>query len=466
MTEELIPEPDTRPPLNEQQQEGYKQMMEFLNSKERDQIFLLKGYAGTGKTFLISRVFEDISTDSNAHPRRYIRIAMTAPTNKAVRVLRDSSRLPDAEYRTIHSLLGLKESITESGQIEFIKSFDENNDIRSFYAVVIDEVSMLQDDLFEEIKRYVNDVKIILMGDPAQIPPVGKTDCEPFLNPEKHGIIEFQLTQIMRQADGSNIILNGFRIREDLYNADIELKSGNDVKLYDPNYQRDLIRSEFITTYTNNPDITDKTKTIAWTNQKVDAYNNYIREFVFGQNLPKIVNGERLVINMPYRSNFQEATDDDDAETKNFEMLTINQEVTVISSEIREMEARMGTFKLYIATIKFQSGLGEEKEGRIKILHEDEQQRYEQILRSLQQQAKSADIKQRKQKWSYFWKVNRQFCNVSYAYAITAHKSQGSTYEKTFIDVGNIQLNRNVYERNRILYTAITRAKKEVILIS
>jgi UvrD-like helicase C-terminal domain len=182
--------------------------------------------------------------------------------------------------------------------------------------------------------------------------------------------------------------------------------------------------------------------------------------------LPKIVNGERLVINMPYRSNFQEATDDDDAETKNFEMLTINQEVTVISSEIREMEARMGTFKLYIATIKFQSGLGEEKEGRIKILHEDEQQRYEQILRSLQQQAKSADIKQRKQKWSYFWKVNRQFCNVSYAYAITAHKSQGSTYEKTFIDVGNIQLNRNVYERNRILYTAITRAKKEVILIS
>lgn len=460
--------------LNDEQKAGHKAMLEFLRSSDKEKMFLLKGYAGTGKTFLISHTIEEFCTVENR--RRYaehaqldfssnyqpVHVAMTAPTNEAVQVLRESSRVSGAKFKTIHSLLGLKETITESGQIEFTKSFEDDNIVRNYDIIIIDEVSMLNDDLFFEIKRYRNKIKIIMMGDPAQVPPIGKRDCEPFLNPEEHGIYEIQLTQIMRQANGSAIIQNGMNIRENLNDEVVQLTSGHDVDKWSANHSRPVIRADFMATYTS-ASVADTTKVIAWTNKQVLAYNQYIRNILFGMNAPFVVDGERLIICAPIKSDF----DDSDVENEDtpFERLTVNQKITVTSHEIKKVEAIGGKFFVYVASIEFLSSAGTMR-GRLKILHDSERERFNQIATSIKREATNALPENRKQKWAYYWKFMRQFANVRHAYALTVHKAQGRTYDKTFIDVNDICRNSNVYERNRILYTAITRARNKVVLIT
>lgn len=209
-----------KPTLNDEQQAGHDAIASFLHEPHGNSMFLLKGYAGTGKTFLISHIINQIiEANSKAKWYKQKKIAMTAPTNKAVQVLRESSGLADlVSFKTIHSLLGLKEVIKDFGEIEYKKAYDEDDGSMSdFHIVIIDEVSMLDDALFYEVKRWNSEIKIIMMGDPAQIPPVNKVDCEPFLRPKEHEMIEFQLTQIMRQEDGSAIVSSSFDIRENLH---------------------------------------------------------------------------------------------------------------------------------------------------------------------------------------------------------------------------------------------------------
>lgn len=135
--------------LNHQQKRALVQMADYLAEPKTGDMFLLKGYAGTGKTFTIGRLIEYF-----AAKKRDARIAITAPTNKAVQELAKSApkEIPGTTYRTIHSLLGLKEVIKESGHIDFEADFNAPRDeIRRCDLVIIDEVSMLDDKLFFEI---------------------------------------------------------------------------------------------------------------------------------------------------------------------------------------------------------------------------------------------------------------------------------------------------------------------------
>lgn len=456
------------PELNSDQGNGYRELMDFYQSGEQDRMFVLKGYAGTGKTFLLSAFVSELLLQNP-----YTRIAMTAPTNKAVQVLRQAAGRNDVTFKTIHSLLGLKEVIKDSGEIEFKKEFTDEDytNISSFKIVIIDEVSMLADDLFYEIKRYNNECKIIMMGDPLQIPPVGKIDCEPFLHPKEHGIIEFTLTQIMRQADGSAIVENGFRVRENIANEDdVDFVAGKDLRILSPVTERKEINQLFISTYTDIS-VADDTKIIAWTNKKVDSYNQYIRGILFGMDIPKIMVGERLVMNGPHESNFDSEKSMYEFK-KEFEPLTTNQEVTVLSVEemvfdFTGKEAHMchQFFLCYVAAIEFISSDGKSKAGRIKIIHETAQVAFTKELAAIKKSAIEGPTQKRKHVWKRYYRLLRSVADISYAYAITAHKAQGSTYRRTFIDVGNIRLNRNSVEANRILYTALTRAKEEAILL-
>ena len=167
--------------LNEDQTEAFETLRNFIYDKNDDNIYVLKGWAGTGKTYCVSilvrYVLEVIYPDKN-----WYKIAVTGPTNKSVRVIKKTTgiRNPRVSFQTIHKLLGLTERITQDGQQEFVNQGDFVPQIQKTKLLIIDEVSMLNDDLFHEILRYRDRVKIICMGDPAQIPPVGKPDCIPF----------------------------------------------------------------------------------------------------------------------------------------------------------------------------------------------------------------------------------------------------------------------------------------------
>lgn len=436
--------------LNEQQQAAFTELAKFIeDGKIYNTMYCLKGYAGTGKTYTIARVVEHII---RKHSRW--KVAMTAPTNKAVQVLREAANIDGVTYKTIHSLLGLKEDIKDSGEIEFVRDWDEPaTGLKQFKVLIIDETSMLDDNLFMQVRRYNNDLKIIFMGDPAQIPPVNKEDCEPFLNPELHGIVELQLTKIMRQADGSAIASNGQVIRDNLTNWRFEFKQGDDLTVYEMPLHRKLLQLRFRDEFGAHVNA----RVIAWTNRKVDQYNKYIRSITLGNDARKITDGERLIMNAPYVVKLESGK-----EAK----LSTNQEVEVIEFDYG-FEDMPGDHKLavYHCRVRFADTDGQDAEAVIPILNESDDELFKQLLAKLKKDAIESPMGERKDAWRKFYAFKRALADVSYAYAITAHKSQGSTYHTCFVDVSNISLNPNVVERNRILYTAITRAKHQLIII-
>jgi exodeoxyribonuclease V len=91
----------------------------------------------------------------------------------------------------------------------------------------------------------------------------------------------------------------------------------------------------------------------------------------------------------------------------------------------------------------------------VTVLHESEQQRFQRELQRL------ADYKQ----WQDFWRLKQQrFANLNYSYALTIHKSQGSTFANVFVDLPNLMRDRNLKERNQLLYVAVTRAAKRLFI--
>src|SRR5690606_1204004 len=135
-----IPDVDS---LTEEQKEVYNQIIKYLNGELKDvNMIALKGFAGTGKTYLITQVLKwyVLMIQNN--------ISVTAPTNKAVKILRSTANFehPLISYKTIHKLLGLKEKIDEkTGKISFEKDFDSPSDIDNNDVVILDETSMLND---------------------------------------------------------------------------------------------------------------------------------------------------------------------------------------------------------------------------------------------------------------------------------------------------------------------------------
>ncbi len=122
-------------------------------------MFRVKGYAGTGKTFLITRFIEYVLT----MPSKHYQVAVTAPTNKAVKVLRDESEYTHTrlKFATIHSLLGLKEQIDAYGVVAFERDKREPSSLDSYEVLIVDEASMLADELFAEIHGFVASGKLL-----------------------------------------------------------------------------------------------------------------------------------------------------------------------------------------------------------------------------------------------------------------------------------------------------------------
>lgn len=445
-------------------------MRDFLYRKGSE-MYSLKGYAGTGKTFLISRLMQ-YCNDNKHHFGKKSLAVMTAPTNKAVQVLRDSSPLEIrkiADFKTVHQLLGLKEVINENGSIEYKTSYDEAPTFSSFLICVIDEVSMLSDELFYLIKNNASDVKIIMMGDPLQVPAIGKADCEPYLNPEKHNIITGHLNQIMRQKDGSALVELSMTIRENVQ-QDISLTSlsKNDLTIVNTKSQKqDAVR--IITDWFKPQTDISLNKVVAWTNAKVSEYNTYIRQIYYGEESRKrLIKGERMIANEPVLKKEKNNT----GVVQERILLFTSQEFSVLDYNINKIDYHtcyntIVNIPIYTVQIEYYDfDTMSNKINHINIVHEDGDHIYQKTLEKIKQSAIHAIPNKRKYFWKEFYKFKRSFADVSYAYAITIHKAQGSTYDKVVVDANNIFLNQNVVERNRILYTAITRAKHHALILN
>lgn len=453
--------------LNEGQKEAYSRIVSFLESKTPE-MYLLEGYAGTGKTYLIGKIIKYILDKHQSYT-----IAITAPTNKAVKVLQKTSGIKNSriEFQTVHKLLGLKEEITQDGKQVFKKAWDSAASIEEFDVLIIDEVSMLEDQLFIEIEGYKRNLRIIMMGDPAQIPPVNKPDSIPFLEgkAEQYSINKYRLEEIMRQTVGNPIIESSFILRNNL-NERIHTipresqltENGNGIIFLDANIQtnRDLftdyLKEYFVSDNFNaNPDYA---KVIAWRNATVNNVNTLIRKMIYGANPGKIMVNEKLLANKPIID-----------ETLDMIIFSTNEEFEVASYNIESRtvptDGAHVILSYYDTTVIYEDITGKKLRKTINILHEDSEKEFEHALNLFKRTALSLKGYEAKKAWVKYYKFARRFADVNYNYGITGHKAQGSTYRNVFILEDDLDYNKNIYERNRIKYTSYTRPSDKLFIL-
>ena len=438
-----------KPNLTVHQETVLGQILQLLRDGETR--IVLKGSAGTGKTFLSSRLSELLLGLTDLI-RTYNNGAVyaTAPTNKALAVLQGKIQVPRITFKTIHSACSLYQHIdAKTGAATFIRARKGKLKGDSFEfsrAAIIDESSMLNSDFLGKVKMvdgyeeyvrgYLEDFRfpIIFIGDAKQLNPVGE-EVSPVWT---KGFKEVELTEIIRQGAGNPII--------DL-SRDLDLIPFKRPALVDgKGYMYSEDRRKFVEDLAA-VNGTDELKYLAYTNKDVDAMNQVVRERRYGKPR-RIEKEETIVFNTPLGSFYT------------------NQEVRVDEMEIV-------TSDIYIPTEKTKYDENNDPYGDMdkirikyyvvnnsfKVVHELSDTLYTSIYKTLK--ANNRELGWDGRGYHYF---ANQFADIKYNHGLTIHKSQGSTYKTAIVNIGNIMWNRNAVERQRMLYTAITRASDLVIL--
>lgn len=460
--------------LNEEQLkvfEGFVSKVENTNHSRS----CIKGYAGTGKTFLTTKIVEYLLS------KKGIKVCLTAPTNKAVKVLRDKSNFIDVnlKFATIHSLLGLEEKIMPNGEVKFVSNKTDFSTAQEYDVIVVDEVSMLNNELLVG-SGYVTGllevaegkgIHLLFVGDPKQIPPVGAKDTFVFSEAENYDIETWELTNIVRQSNGSPIIDLTLKIRKNMHLSDALLSSGRR-----DNFNLDTSEGVVISTYEDKDNLMDLwhryftsenfkqnpdfAKVVAFTNKTVNHCNRKIRSMIYGvpmNDLIKIYEGEKLLANSPI------------IEGKGREqkiLFTTNAEFSVRSFSVVSGDFDGASLNYYDTIVEYEEG-GEIKTQHIKIIHESSEEDLKLILEYYAGKAKEAPKGsfEAMNLWGKFYEAKRMFADIGYNYAITAHKSQGSTYDTAFVMEGDINIQKDIQSRNRIKYTAFTRPSKRLVIV-
>lgn len=430
---------------------AFEEIKAFLSSDKG--FHLLQGAAGCGKTFTLGEV---VTYCMMIH----LSVIVTSPTHKALRVLKKMIDQPTIPFSTIHSALGMKEYIDAHGVLSFKNDPKAKHLADEYKVIIVDECSMLDDVIFGELVNLVDrGKKVLLVGDSYQIPPVNYEHAKPFLKSiqAEYKISISTLNEIIRQVKDSPIITFATAIRNNI-RADVHqvtqifnsqaLKNEFGAVFTVPRAKKAIFITDILPLFQSveyEKDI-DFVKVIGWRNITVDTYNRLIRAHIFGDNLPKIITGDKLILDSPVMED-------------NKVMISTNEECEVLSTEIMEEElSEAYKLKYYNTRVRvFNNDIFNEY--MIRIIHEDSEKTYDKILQMQKALAKSYPIGsfQARSSWIDYFAFINSWAHVKYSYCITAHRAQGSTYHSVYVLAWDILMNNKVLEHNRILYTASTR---------
>jgi exodeoxyribonuclease-5 len=412
--------------LTPHQDEKLKLILEEVLFKNRKKI-VLTGSAGVGKTTLVNFLINTFATEMH---RGLIYIA--APTHKALKILKTKISMEEEQdpvvFCTIHRGLRLKMKINkQTGQKKFVQSFRRNDP--PFYdckLLVIDEASMISQYQIDLLSQY--DFPIVFIGDEKQVNPVNEIHSPVF----HQNWLTVELTEIIRQGEGNPIIdlsrnLPLIQTKVAHFNGLEEERSGY-------LYTNDRPKIIYKLSEVNG---TDEMKYLAWTNAEVDAINFSVRANIYGN--PSILEqGETVVLNNQY------VIDEDNILYNNEELY-----IEKIEEAVRNFYCGSNHFEYKVYVINEE----------INAIHEDFLGLHHQNMRQLKALAINKAID-----WVQYYKFSEQFLDFKYNHAITVHKSQGSTYKDTILNIKDINRNRVKEEKQRLLYTAVTRASNLVVL--
>ncbi|HBU76963.1 MAG TPA: ATP-dependent endonuclease [Muricauda sp.] len=444
------------------QGEALNRLANFVLEGKKDDVFLLKGFAGTGKTTLVATLVSSLWKVKMSS-------VLMAPTGRAAKVM---SVYSGNKAFTIHKKIYFPKK-QSGGGIQFVLAPNKHRNT----VFIVDEASMIPDtpadsklfengSLLDDLMFYVHsghNCKLILIGDTAQLPPV-KLELSPALDENRLSLnydkeVEcLELDEVMRQSDDSGILYNATNLRQQLQSEffedfKFELHHYKDiVRLIDGNEIQEAIDSS----YSDNGK--EQTAIIVRSNKRANLYNQNIRERILFLDNEISVGDYMMVVK------------------NNYFWLKPNSEAGFIANgdiiEVLELFAikELYGFKFAEVKVKMVDYPNQKPFETVLLLdtitaetpslsYEDGNKLYQEVMK---------DYAHEKSKYKKFLGVkNNRFFNalqVKFSYAITCHKSQGGQWDTVFVEQPYLP---NGVDKDylRWLYTAVTRAERQLYLI-
>ena len=432
----------------------------WLSDDHYNRIFVLNGYAGTGKTTIIAAFVAALKELG-------IKPILLAPTGRAAKVL---TRYSNLTAYTIHKKIYREKSISDY-QSKFSLDYNREKDA----VFIVDEASMLSTfaadssfgsgNLLDDLVQYVRQGKrcrLMLVGDDAQLPPVGD-DYSPALQPSEllpYGDVEYgTMDEVVRQSQDSGILFNATMLRCMLENSIYEIPHF-DLKFKD---FRQVQGGELLEELQDCYDRFGRDETIVITrsNKRANRYNEGIRRHNLSAE-EEIESGDMLMI---VKNNYFYAEQDKDSPMS----FVANGDVARLK-RIRRFEEFYG-FRFIDATLQFPDY--DDYEMQAKILMDTLSSESPSLTREqsnqlfIEVEKDYADITVKSKRYKAI-RENPHFnaMQIKFAYAITCHKAQGGQWKAVFVDrclFGDELMSKDML---RWLYTAITRATERVYLVN
>ncbi|MDO6603432.1 ATP-dependent DNA helicase [Arenibacter palladensis] len=439
-----------------------QKLASFVLSKEKDSVFMLKGFAGTGKTTIVGTIVTNLWKTT-------MKAVLMAPTGRAAKVM---SNYSGTQAFTIHRKIYFPKK-QSGGGVQFVLSPNKHRNT----IFIVDEASMIPDtptdsklmengSLLDDLLMYVysgHNCKLILIGDTAQLPPV-HLNISPALDENQLGlnynkeVIRLELDEVVRQAEDSGILVNATNLREQLqseffddfkfsvshYKDIVRLVDGND------------IQEAIDDSYSQNGK--EETAIIVRSNKRANLYNENIRNrILYLEN--ELATGDYMMV---VKNNYFWLKPTSEAgfiaNGDIIEVLEIFAIKELYGFKFAEVKVKMVDYpnqKPFETVLLLDTIMAETP----SLSYEDGNRLYQEVMK---------DYADEKSKYKKFLAVkNNKFFNalqVKFSYAITCHKSQGGQWNTVFVEQPYLP-NGIDKEYLRWLYTAVTRAKHKLYLI-
>lgn len=434
---------------------------QFLLSKDAKEILLIKGYAGVGKTALIASVIQTMEQLKQS-------AVLLAPTGRAAKVFSSYANYPAF---TIH-----KEIYRQKTQTDFQTDFSLDRNLKKQTTFFIDEASMISNQgysdalfgtgyLLDDLISYVysSDCRIVLLGDPAQLPPVGEEESpalrKDYLSAYGLTVSEYSLTEVVRQVKDSGILANATALRQHIQAEqylslpEFCLKPYTDVKAITGSQLIESLSSAY-----QNEGM-DETIVISRSNKRANIYNQGIRNTILYREEELSVGDRIMVVKNNYY--WTEKIKEIDF-IANGEILKVNR--------IRRIYELYG-FRFADVLLSFSDSDDFEMEVKIilntlyseapALSYTDNERLFKAVAEDYM------DMPRKKDRFNKI-KSDEHFnaLQVKFSYAVTCHKAQGGQWENVYIDQGYMTQEYVNSDYFKWLYTAITRATKNVFLVN
>ncbi len=438
-------------------------MVRFLYDRDPRSLFLMKGYAGTGKTSLVSALIQTL-------PRLRVNTVLLAPTGRAAKVI--SGYSGRAAY-TIHKKIYMT-ATDATGVVRTVRGINKH----TYTLFIVDEASMIgleptasRQSLLEDLIEYVysgNHCRLMLIGDTAQLPPVGQSES-PALD-ERYlaasfslNIIACELTEVVRQQQLSGILAGATALRDQI--AGLDEGDEASLPLFDLEGYDDVVRLQgedlMETLYREYDDFSlEQVVVVCRSNKRANLFNQGVRGSVLFRE-EEVNAGDYLMV---VKNNYYWLDTD-----SNIGFIANGDIVEVLS--VRNVQELYG-FRFADATLRFVDYPDEEARDCKLLLStlysespsltsEEAERLYTTVMEDYADLPNKADRLREMRQNPYY-----NALQVKFAYALTCHKTQGGQWRTVIVDQG--YLGERPVDRDylRWIYTAFTRATDRVYLLN